>query len=360
MARQRPKLPRSLPDRLTREALLDPRNLRAVVRELVPDVADQLDYDHPELLPPPYPLDDWRHRDSDFLVRLRFRDGSREILVCILVEHQSSEDPVMPLRLLVYAVLYWEREWKAWEEKHERGVPLRLTPVVPLVLHTGTQRWETNRSLADLFDAPEELRHLQPRWPMPLWDLPEHSVKELLGREEPFWRVLAVARARAEAPAEFLAVLREALQGLEPVAAGQQVYWHELVRFALGWAFARRPPSEHAELIRVAKESHRNVQFQQEITTMSQQLEKAWEDEINDRWQARLEQAERLAEQRLQQAEQRAHTAARRATLSRLLQKRFGPLPEELVRRIETADLAHLEAALDQFVDLTALEQLKL
>jgi hypothetical protein len=95
-----------LPDRLTREALLDARNLRAVVREVAPDVADRLDYDDLELLPPPYPLDDWRHRDNDFQVRLRSRDGSREILVCVLVERQSSEDPVMPLRLLVYAGLY--------------------------------------------------------------------------------------------------------------------------------------------------------------------------------------------------------------------------------------------------------------
>ena len=353
MARE---LPRSLPDRLTREALLDPRNLRAVVRELAPDVADHLDFEHPELLPPPYPLDDWRHRDSDFLVRLRYRDGGREILVCVLVEHQSSDDPVMPLRLLVYAVLYWEREWKAWEEKHARGEPLRLTPVVPLVVHTGPQSWETNRALADLFDAPQEVKRLQPAWPMPLWDLPEHSVQELLGREEPFWRALAVARARAASPAEFQAVLRETLRGLEPVASAQRVYWHELVRFVLGWTLSRRPPSEHAELIRAAKESQQNVQFQQEVTTMSQQLAKAWEDEINDRWRERLQQAE----ERLQQAEQRTRIATCRETLCQQLQKRFGPLPEDLARRIEVADLAHLQAALSQVLDITALEQLQL
>ena len=31
---------------------------------------------------------------------------------------QSSPDPRMPLRLLVYSALYWEREWKAWEQEH--------------------------------------------------------------------------------------------------------------------------------------------------------------------------------------------------------------------------------------------------
>jgi hypothetical protein len=137
------------------------------------------------------------------------------------------------------------------------------------------------------------------------------------------------------------------------VASGQPVYWHELVRFVLGWTLSRRPPGEYDELIRAAKESQSSVQFQQEVATMSQQLAKAWEDEINDRWQARLEQAERLAEERTRRA-------TYRETLCRQLQKRFGPLPLELAQRIEAADVARLEAALDQIPDLTALEQLQL
>jgi len=173
-------------------------------------------------------------------------------------------------------------------------------------------------------------------------------------------------------------VLRQTLQGLEPVAAGQPVYWHELVRFVLGWTLSRRPPGEYDELIRAAKESQSNVQFQQEVAAMSQQLAKAREDEINDRWRERLQQAEQRIEQRLQRAEQRiqqrlqwaeqcvqrieqrVYIAALQAILHRLLQKRFGPLPEDLGRRIEAADFALLEAALDQVLDLTALEQLQL
>jgi hypothetical protein len=43
----------------------------------------------------------------------------------------------MPLRSLLYAVLYWEQEWRRWEASHPRGEPLRLTPVLPIVFHTG-------------------------------------------------------------------------------------------------------------------------------------------------------------------------------------------------------------------------------
>jgi hypothetical protein len=38
------------------------------------------------------------------------RGGQPPVLVCVLVEHRSGPDARMPLRALVYAVLYWERE----------------------------------------------------------------------------------------------------------------------------------------------------------------------------------------------------------------------------------------------------------
>jgi hypothetical protein len=36
--------------------------------------------------------------------------------VYVLIEHQSGEDPVMPLRLLYFVVLYRWRQWRAWEQ----------------------------------------------------------------------------------------------------------------------------------------------------------------------------------------------------------------------------------------------------
>src|SRR5437773_435275 len=140
-------LPHDFPDRAMREALVHPDNLRALLRQVAPDVADRLDYSRLEIVQRPYFLDDWRRRDNDVLVRLPFRDAQRELLVCVLIEHQSTTDLVMPLRVLVYAMLFWEQQWKQWEDGHDRGVPLRLTPVLPVVFHTGPQPWDTSRSL---------------------------------------------------------------------------------------------------------------------------------------------------------------------------------------------------------------------
>src|SRR5688572_23265932 len=121
MTRAASDLPHDFPDRVVRDALVHPRNLRALLRALAPVVADRLAYERLEVVRPPYLLDDWRKRECDVLIRLPFTDAAgRELLVCILIEHQSTADPAMPLRLLLYAVLYWEQEWRAWEERHPR------------------------------------------------------------------------------------------------------------------------------------------------------------------------------------------------------------------------------------------------
>jgi len=51
-----------------------------------------------------YFLPDWRERECDLFFKLPYRTAemARSILLCLLLEHQSVADPVMPLRLLLY------------------------------------------------------------------------------------------------------------------------------------------------------------------------------------------------------------------------------------------------------------------
>jgi hypothetical protein len=348
MAQAGRDLPHDFPDRALREALVQGDNLRALLRAVAPDVAELLDYDRLEVLKPAYLLDDWRRRDNDVLIRLPMRESTdgREILLCVLVEHQSTTDQAMPLRMLVYAVLYWEQEWKAWQDAHPRGEPLRLTPVLPVVLHTGQEPWDTSRSLTDLFDVPAVLKAWLPSWAMPLWDLAEHSADELLRTDEAFWQALAVARAERADPGDFLHVLAEAMRRMEPLGTSRPVYWHELLRLVLYWALYRRPPREHANLIDKVRGSHTNVQLQQEVQTMTQQIWKvgpeAWFEEGEAKGQT--------------EGELRAY----RTMLQSQLQKKFHHLPEPILQRIAAADLERLKAACLQVLDLRSLDELQL
>src|SRR5205807_7614504 len=104
-------------------------------------------------------------------------------------------DPAMPLRILLYAVLHWQEEWKAWEAAHPRREPLRLEGIIPIVLHTGAEPWRTHRTMADLIAGPERVRAFAPEWEPLFWDLAERTPEELLQASGAWMAALAVVRA---------------------------------------------------------------------------------------------------------------------------------------------------------------------
>ena len=150
----------------------------------MPDLVDRFDFERLEIVPRTFLLDDWRRRESDVLFRLPFRDEptAPSALVCVLLESthfvgtRSEADPAMPLRILLYAVLHWQEEWKAWEAAHPRGESLRLNGIISIVFHTGIGPWRTHRTMADLIAGPERVRAFAPEWEPLFWDLAERDV----------------------------------------------------------------------------------------------------------------------------------------------------------------------------------------
>jgi hypothetical protein len=344
--------PRDFPDRVLRDALVRPDNLRALLRRTHPQLADRLDYARLEVVRRSYLLDDWRQREADVLVRLPLLGGAGEVLVCVLVEHQTNPDPVMPLRLLLAAVLFWEQEWRTWQGRHDYGVPLRLTPVLPVVLLTGPQPWNTNRTLADLFAGPDELKAYAPQWSTQLSELVASAPADLLASGEAFWQALAVVRAEQEDAAAFRAVFVEALERLAGLAEGNRVEWERLLQMLLGWGLLRRDRREHAGLIEAVRQSRLSALRQQEIEQMIQNLGQTWEQEILALGRAQGR-AQGLAEGRAE-GELRAY----RQMLETQLRQRFGDLPAEVVQRLAQADLPALQRALGAVPTLAALQDL--
>src|SRR5437763_15950595 len=97
------------PDRAIRRIQADPANLRDLIAAVLPDLVARFDFARVEDAGREFVLEDWRRRENDLLFRLPFRTATGETeswaLVCLLIEHQSEPDPVMPLRVLLYAVL---------------------------------------------------------------------------------------------------------------------------------------------------------------------------------------------------------------------------------------------------------------
>jgi hypothetical protein len=204
-------------DRSIREQLQNPANLRDLLRDVVPHLVDGFDFAKSEFLKPQFPLEGWRYRESDLLFRVPYRaaEGEMPVLVCVLIEHQSRPDPRMPLRTLLYAVLYWEREWKEWEKSKPPRPPFQLSPVLPIVFHTGPGPWNSNRRLTDLLARPELFHAFAPQWEPFFWDLAERSPETLLRAAGEWLQALAVVRAEREPSDAFMQVLSGVLQQLQ-------------------------------------------------------------------------------------------------------------------------------------------------
>src|SRR5262245_10393306 len=139
MSAPAPTPPHTFPDRVFRELLQEPRNLEEVVADLLPQQAILLDFNRMTPVERRYLVDDWRERESDLCFRVPLRQAGPDSgpIVALLLEHQTSPDQVTPLRMFVAAGAFWEREWREWEDGHKHGQRLRLTPIVPILFHTG-------------------------------------------------------------------------------------------------------------------------------------------------------------------------------------------------------------------------------
>jgi hypothetical protein len=315
--------PRDFVDRLMRGLLGRVDNLADFLRSARPALAANFAFERGRPDPREFILEDWRRREADLLFEIPYRWGEKqtEVLVWVLLEHQSDTDTVVPLRFLLQTVLLWARQWQAWTEHESPRPSLRLQPVVPIVLYTATRPWGSNRTLRDLVAAPPELLELLPDWGPIFWNLSEHSTEELLGAG-PFLQLLAVLRARELEMEAFRAVYRQASANLAPLAAANLVRWQELLHGLLSYGLWQRPGTEHPALVTAVRET--NPARETEVTTMSQTM----------------------ADYLLEQGEARGELRSLRRMLRWILEQDSGPLSEAALQRIEACnDVQKLEEA---------------
>jgi hypothetical protein len=167
-----------------------------------------------------------------------------------------------------------------------------------------------------------------------------------------------LARPEWADAAEFTRVLAEALRHLEPQAQDDRVGWQQLVKTMLYWGLFRRPPSEHAQILASVRGCMANAELQREVETMAGQMEQTWEQELLARGEARgiaLGEARGVAI-----GEARGELNYCRKMVRKALERRFNPLPEEVLQRIANAELPALEAVLDRADTIQSLDELGL
>jgi hypothetical protein len=187
-------------DLFARYAFGQPERAAAELRAVLPPrVVSQVDWSTLQQESGSVVDPELRETESDLLFSARLR-GGRPLLFYVLLEHQSSVDRWMALRMLRYVVRQLEHWRKANPESE--GLPV----VVPLVMYHGPDgAWSAPRRVEELFDLPDEeeeqegWRSLVPRFEYLLDDLTAERAEALMARPGPAlvrlaWRVLRYGR----------------------------------------------------------------------------------------------------------------------------------------------------------------------
>ena len=321
-------------DRSARWLLQDKENVRGLVEIVANDLVALLDFSRLTHLNRSFISDTLREQESDILFSVPFQSDSEtdEILIYILIEHQSTVDVAMGFRVLFYMMQIWDSQRREWESENVPKSQWRLRPILPIVFYTGTQRWNTPLTLTAIMDIPEVLTRFVPTFDTLFLSVRETAAARLTETDHPLGWLLTVVQKEDADKDSISDALLSALSHLNTLTT-EQAQGRRAIIYLLLLVLHRRPVEEHEELIKLIDQYTQGM----EVETMAQSM------------------AEVLIEQGIEQGE----TRAKRELLLKLLQFRFETVPESVVTRITSiGSLSQLDLLFEKALTVESLDEI--
>ena len=319
--------PPSPHDALFKAIFAQPEHAAGELRWLLPvAIAASIDWPTLTLCSGSYVEEVLRSRHSDLLFSATCA-GKTTVLIYLLFEHQSTDDPRMAFRLLRYMVRIWD------EHLRTNPTAARLPAILPLVLHHSAEGWTSPTDFHALLDLDADTLPLVaahvPSFRFLLDDVSAETDESLRARAmTALGRLLLFCLRHGREPARFLQEIARWLGLVAEARAAPggpealQLIWRYIV--------TANNPADPQELV---KQFLAVVGKEEESEIMS----------IADWYEERGLQAG-------------LKTGARNALL-RQLRARFGALPEAAASRIEVADTAQLDIWLDRVLTAASLDE---
>jgi len=131
----------------------DPENAASELRLVLPaPLSAAIEWSTLELCPGSFVHPRLSQQHTDLLFKVRY--AGHDVHLYLLFEHQSTEDRLMPFRLLQYMV----RIWEAFLRDNEKAE--LIPPIIPVVLHHSANGWSVPTSLSAILDIPVAARPL--------------------------------------------------------------------------------------------------------------------------------------------------------------------------------------------------------
>lgn len=271
---------REFPDRSIRWLLETPENVRGLLLIVDRDLANRIDYKRLERLNQTFILNNFKKLEADMLFVTHFLDDSdfsdKEVVIYILIEHQSSVDQMMPFRILSYITQIWDRQYREWEKDNVPIQNRRFRPILPIVFYTGNQSWNKPLEMKQLVDLPPVLGRFIPNHEMLFLNLRDMPSERLVSEDNPFGWILRIIQKEDASETEFGNELKLAIENLEKMLSGEPKNWIKLVSFILAFITHRRDRDQHSRLSNIVQSVVEDKVLREEVEkmerTMAQEL----------------------------------------------------------------------------------------
>ena len=240
-------------DRSVRGLLITPENVSALVELVADQIAAFLDFSQLTVLNRSFLSETLREQEADLVFRVPFRDPSlgEEMLIHILIEHQSSVDKQMGFRFLGYMYNLWLAEQQRWKEADVPTPQRRLRPILPILFYTGNTSWNLPLSPVSAIEVPKALTPFVPTFEVLLLDVKHTPAAELTQTGQPLGWLLTVLQKESASVEEITRALETALQHLETLQASHTQQYHQAILYLASLVYHRRSPAERQPLIQV-------------------------------------------------------------------------------------------------------------
>ncbi|NBC33040.1 MAG: DUF4351 domain-containing protein [Alphaproteobacteria bacterium] len=326
-------------DQIYHRLFSHPLMVEQLVRDFVPEaMAADLDFQGMERINSKAFSRAGVRREGDVIWRIPTGYGT-DIYLYLMLEFQSQSDNWMAVRTLVYQGLLWQQ---IIAEKRLKPGEL-LPPLLLLVLYNGGPRWSAETDIAALIALPKgsPLAYWQPQARYHLLDMGGATGDDAARKDG--LAALLVRLEQRHQPETLVPLIDAVIDWFRahPDYDGLKRLFTELVANAIdGTGVPLAIPDDLKDM-----------------RTMLATLGKTWREEWTAEGLAKGRAeglAEGLAEGRaegLVEGRVEGRQEAQTDILVRQIERRFGPVPQDLRQRIDAADSATLDRWLDRILD---------
>ena len=130
-------------DRSVRWLFQDKENVRSLLEIVAAELVELINFSQLAQINRSFIPDNLREQESDLVFRVPVHSESEtdELLIYILIEHQSTVDSTMGFRVLFYMIQIWDSQRREWESNNVPKSQWRFRSILPILFYTGEQRW---------------------------------------------------------------------------------------------------------------------------------------------------------------------------------------------------------------------------